>query len=74
MTVIPEAKRVLYLWEEGKVPATTGYTVNNGNNADDPDFHPDITFFPVPEGMETKGAVLICAGGAFLFRSDRNEG
>lgn len=28
----------------------------------------------VPEGTEVKGAVLICAGGAFQFRSDQNEG
>ena len=27
-----------------------------------------------PEGAEIKGAVLICAGGAFQFRSDQNEG
>lgn len=28
----------------------------------------------LPEGTEVKGAVLICAGGAFQFRSDENEG
>ena len=64
----------MYLWEEGNVPATTEYTVNNGNYADDPDFRPYVTFFLVPKGTEIKGAVLICAGGAFQFRSDRNEG
>lgn len=66
--------QTLYLWEEGNVPAVTEYTVNNGRYADDPDFRPYLVTFPVPEGTEVKGAVLICAGGAFQFRSDENEG
>lgn len=66
--------QTLYLWEEGNVPATTEYTQNNGNYSDDPDFRPYLVSFPVPEGTEVKGAVLICAGGAFQFRSDENEG
>lgn len=73
-SVDPHSKQVLYLWEEGNVPAVTEYTVNNGNYFDDPDFRPYLTFFPVPEETEIKGAVLICAGGAFQFRSDQNEG
>lgn len=73
-SVDPHSKQVLYLWEEGNVPAVTEYTVNSGNYFDDPDFRPYLTFFPVPEGTEIKGAVLICAGGAFQFRSDQNEG
>lgn len=60
--------------ERDNVPATTEYTQNNGNYADNPDFRPYIVTFPVPEGTEVKGAVLICAGGAFQFRSDNNEG
>ncbi len=72
--VTPQAQQVLYLWEEGNVPATTEYTVNNGNYSDDPDFRPYLTSFPVPEGTEIKGAVLICPGGAFQFRSDHPEG
>ena len=70
----PGEKQVLYLWEEGNVPAKTKYTVNNGRHSDDPDFHPYLTYFPVPENVEIKGAVLICAGGAFQYRSDWNEG
>ena len=65
---------MLYLWDEGNVPATTEYTVNNGGYSDDPDFRPYITSFPVAEGVEIKGAVLICPGGAFQFRSDQPEG
>lgn len=63
--------QTLYLWEEGNVPATTEYTQNNGNYSDDPDFRPYLVSFLVPEGTEVKGAVLICAGGAFQFRRDR---
>jgi len=70
----PHSQQTLYLWEEGNVPATTEYTQNNGNYADDPDFRPYIVTFPVPEGTDVKGAALICAGGAFQFRSDQNEG
>lgn len=66
--------QTLYLWEEGNAPAVTEYTVNNGRYADDPDFRPYLVTFPVPEGTEVKGAVLICAGGAFQFRSDEMEG
>lgn len=64
----------LYLWEEGNAPAATEYTANNGNYFDEPDFRPYVVTFPVPEGTEIKGVVLICAGGAFQYRSDGNEG
>lgn len=72
--VTSNAQQVLYLWEEGNVPAETEYLQNNGGYFDDPDFRPYLTSFPVPEGTPVKGAVLICAGGAFQFRSDQNEG
>lgn len=74
VTVMPGEQQVLYLWEEGNAPAQTEYTVNNGGYSDDPDFRPYITSFPVPDGVDIKGAVLICPGGAFQFRSDRPEG
>ena len=73
-TVTPNEQQIFYLWEEGNVPATTEYTVNNGGYSDDPDFRPYITSFPVPEGVDVKGAVLICPGGAFQFRSSQPEG
>ena len=72
--VTPHAQQTLYLWEEGNAPAITEYTVNSGNYSDDPDFRPYLTFYPVPEGTAVKGAVLICPGGAFMFRSDGPEG
>ena len=70
----PMHQQTLYLWEEGNVPAVTEYTRNNGNYFDEPGFRPYLVSFPVPEGVAVKGAVLICAGGAFQFRSDENEG
>lgn len=66
--------QTLYLWEEGNAPAKTEYTMNNRNYFDEPDFRPYVVTFPVPEGTEIKGAALICAGGAFQFRSDYPEG
>lgn len=72
--VTPRERQVLYLWEDGRAPAVTEYTINNGGYSDDPDFRPYITSFPVPEGTAVKGAVLICPGGAFQFRSDQPEG
>lgn len=73
-TVTPQSQQTLYLWEENNAPAVTQYTQNNGSYSDDPDFRPYITSFPVPQGVEIKGAVLICPGGAFQFRSDQPEG
>ncbi|MGN1442912.1 MAG: flavodoxin [Acutalibacteraceae bacterium] len=70
----PKNQQTLYLWEENNMPAVTQYTQNNGGYADDPDFRPYVVSFPVPDGTKIKGAVLICAGGAFQFRSDQNEG
>ncbi|OUQ23467.1 hypothetical protein B5E77_15540 [Lachnoclostridium sp. An131] len=73
-SVDPRSRQTFYLWEEGNMPAVTEYTVNNGSYADDPDFRPTVRTFPVPEGTKIKGAVLICAGGAFQYRSDQYEG
>ena len=73
-SVTPDQQQVLYLWDEGNMPAVTEYTVNHGGYSDDPDFRPYLTSFPVPEGTPVKGAVLICPGGAFQFRSDQPEG
>lgn len=70
----PKNSQTLYLWEENNMPFTTEYTQNDGSYADDPDFRPYVVTFPVPEGTKIKGAVLICAGGGFQYRSDRNEG
>ena len=62
-----------YLWPDGNMPAVTSYTINNGNYQDDPDFRPNMIWYPVADNVEAKGAVLVCPGGAFMFRSP-NEG
>jgi acetyl esterase/lipase len=65
----------IYLWLDGNMPATTSReSVANSSNPDGPDFRPYMVHFPAKEGVGVKGAVLICAGGAFQFRSDANEG
>lgn len=63
----------LYLWDKDNVPATTNYTTNNGSYYDDPDFVPYVTSMLVPKSVEPKGAVLLCAGGAFSFRGDYTD-
>lgn len=73
-SVTPDEQQQFFLWEVGNVPHTTDYTVNDRGYFDDPDFRPYLTSYPVPEGIEVKGAVLICPGGAFQFRSDQPEG
>jgi acetyl esterase/lipase len=72
-TIQNEVLHQIYLWEIGNVPTTTKYVENNSGYFDPPDFRPDIIYFPAKQGVEIKGAVLICPGGAFQFRSG-NEG
>lgn len=61
----------IFLWPTGNMPATTSYqTVANSGNRDGADFRPKMVYFPAKEGVEIKGAVLICPGGAFQFRSE----
>lgn len=64
---------VITLWPEGNMPATTIYTEDtNAQYFDPPGFQPNMVYFPALEGTDIKGAVLLCAGGAFAFRG--NEG
>lgn len=66
-------EEVIPLWTEGNMPTTTIYTEdNNSQYFDPPGFMPNMVYFPAAEGTEVKGAVLLCAGGAFAFRG--NEG
>lgn len=58
------------LWEKGNIPTVT----RNVNNSDGPDFIPNMEVFTVGESVTPKGAVIICPGGAFAFRSMQNEG
>lgn len=65
---------IIPLWNKNNVPAVTNYTENTGNYFDDPDFLPYMTVYNVPEGTKVKGAMLVSPGGAFMFRSENNEG
>lgn len=58
------------LWYSGRIPART----KNVNNSDGPDFIPNMEVFTVAQDVTPKGAVVICPGGAFAFRSVQNEG
>lgn len=58
------------LWEKGNIPTVT----HNVNNSDGPGFIPNMEVFTVEESVTPKGAVIICPGGAFAFRSMQNEG
>lgn len=68
------AEKNINLWQEGNIPTETNYTQNNGNYFDDPYFMPYMTEYPMPDGVEAKGAVLINPGGAFQYRAERPEG
>lgn len=58
------------LWTKGNIPTTT----RNANNSDGPDFIPNIEVFTTSPAITPKGAVMICPGGDFMFRSMQNEG
>lgn len=67
VAVRPRERQRLFLWEEGNAPAVT----EDATGGYDPvGFRPTVTSVPVPEGVDVKGAVLLCAGGAFMFRGD----
>lgn len=61
---------VVSLWEQGNIPTIT----QNASNSDGEDFIPNMEVFTVPDNVAPKGAVIICPGGAFLFRSVQSEG
>lgn len=66
----PDERQTILLWNEGNVPA---YNESYQRaSADDDDFIPYIESYPAQGNI--KGAVLICPGGAFQFRSMRSEG
>jgi acetyl esterase/lipase len=66
------ASDTIYLWDEGNMAHTTVYTGPQGNYQDPLEFRPYMKYIPAKGTV--KGALLVCAGGAFMFRSDSNEG
>ena len=69
----PSNIQVLYLWEEGNVPAKTKFTQNMTGYFDSYDFRPYVTAIPVRNGVEQKGAVVLMAGGAYQFRGNYTD-
>ena len=69
----PANIQVLYLWEEGNVPAKTKFTQDMTGYFDNYDFRPYVTAIPVREGVEPKGAVVLMAGGAYQFRGNYTD-
>lgn len=66
----PDQKQTITLWREDNVPA---YNHSYQQSSwDDDDFIPFIESYPAQGTI--KGAVLICPGGAFQFRSMTPEG
>ena len=70
----PEEQQTFYLWDEGNMPSTIQYDRNTGNYMDDLSFRPNIITYPAPEDSQTKGAVVVLAGGSFEQRSNSKEG
>ena len=67
-------KDMIYLWDEDNISMETEYTENDNGYFDDPGFVPSLTVYDVPEGTDIKGAMLVSPGGAFIFRSEVQEG
>lgn len=63
----PGVQQSLYLWEEDNVPAVTEYTINNGSYSDDPDFRPYLTYFPVPDELDSVSANAAADGMIYSF-------
>lgn len=66
----PNERQTIQLWREGNIPAYNERYQEQ--SADDDDFIPYIESYPARG--EIKGAVLICPGGAFAYRSMQSEG
>lgn len=75
MNTVPDTSRIqaLYLWDEGNVPAVTEFTPGMTGYFDDWDFRPYVTAIPVREGVTPRGAVVLLAGGAFMFRGNYTD-
>ncbi|MGN0056104.1 MAG: alpha/beta hydrolase, partial [Atopobiaceae bacterium] len=61
-------QQVFYLWDEDNVPGG-----GRALGADSAGFRAAVTTFPVPQGVTVKGAVLLEAGGAFMYRGARGD-
>ena len=64
----PGVAQTIELWEEGKIPSWRSVS-----NNDPADFRPTLEYRPVASGVPIKGAVVLCAGGAFAFRGNFSD-
>ena len=62
-----------YLWEEGNAPAVTEFTPDMTGYFDGYGFRPYVTAIPVREDVTPRGAVVLLAGGAFMFRGNYTD-
>ena len=69
--VDPARSQSLFLWEEGRTPTATRSAGWSGY--DPAGFRPTVTSVPAARGVSTRGAVLLCAGGAFALRGDNSD-
>ncbi len=61
---LPDAPERVYLWQEGNMPSSGKYLENPDCRYNhDPDFMPYMYEFLLPENVQPKGAVILCAGG-----------
>ena len=67
--VDPTRSQSLFLWEQEGAPSTT---TANGSGYDPVGFRPTVTSVPAV-GDTVRGAVLLCAGGAFAVRGDSSD-
>ena len=65
----PGRRQCLFLWEEGRAPATTA---SGAGGSDPAGFRPTMTAVPAAADA-VRGAVLLCAGGAFAVRGDDSD-
>ena len=60
----PGAPQRIELWPQGGVPTLTDYTDNSAYRYNhDPDFVPHMYALLLPDDVQPKGAVVVCAGG-----------
>ncbi len=69
----PSGIQALYLWEEGNAPAVTEFTPGMTGYFDDYDFRPYVTAIPVRDRVRPRGAVVLLAGGAYMFRGNYTD-
>lgn len=61
---LENTKERVYLWDDGKMPVETDYTDSNDYRYNHgPDYKPYVFEMLVPETVEPKGAIILCAGG-----------